>query len=190
MRHQSKSRRFGRGTAHRKSTFCNLVTSLFLRERILTTVEKAKELRRVAEKLITLGKRGDLAARRLAARKLKAESHLVGNRMVWEETALKKLFLEIAPRYKSRPGGYTRIIRTGPRLGDNASMAFIELLSDEQQKSGVEGKKGAKKSPKASAKGSTVKKAAEKKAPAKKAASAKAHPPKHAKQKEEGGEES
>ena len=92
MRHQRKSRRFGRHTAHRLAMFRNMVTSLFLHERVLTTLEKAKELRRVAEKLITLGKRGDIAARRTASKKLRTTGHKEGKRMLQEETALRKLF--------------------------------------------------------------------------------------------------
>jgi ribosomal protein L17 len=130
--------------------FGNLVTSLFVHERILTTVDRARELRRVAEKLITLGKRGDIAARRLAAQRLKTTGHQIGNRIMQEEVALKKLFDTIGPRFKDRPGGYTRIIKTRPRLGDNASMAFVELLSVEGK---TEGAKGVKKTTgKASAK--------------------------------------
>jgi large subunit ribosomal protein L17 len=143
MRHLRKSRRFGRSPSHRKAMFGNLVTSLFVHERILTTVDRARELRRVAEKLITLGKRGDIAARRLAAQRLKTTGHQVGNRMIQEEVALKKLFDTIGPRFKDRPGGYTRITKTRPRLGDNASMAFVELLSVESRTEGAA--KGAKK---------------------------------------------
>jgi large subunit ribosomal protein L17 len=143
MRHLRKSRRFGRSPSHRKAMFGNLVTSLFVHERILTTVDRARELRRVAEKLITLGKRGDITARRLAAQRLRTTGHQVGSRMVQEEVALKKLFDSIGPRFKDRPGGYTRIIKTRPRLGDNASMAFVELLPDESKVEGAT--KGAKK---------------------------------------------
>jgi large subunit ribosomal protein L17 len=135
--------------------FGNLVTSLFVHERILTTVERARELRRVAEKLITLGKRGDIAARRLAAQRLKTTGHQIGNRMIQEEVALKKLFDTIGPRFKDRPGGYTRIIKTRHRLGDNASMAFVELLPVESKTDSAA--KGAKKSTgKASAKRPTA----------------------------------
>jgi large subunit ribosomal protein L17 len=146
--------------------FNNMVTSLFLHERILTTVDKAKELRRLAEKLVTLGKRGDLAARRLAARRLQTQGHREGKRTISEETALRRLFETIAPRFTDRPGGYTRIIRTGRRLGDNASMAFIELLPEER-KAAPKGKKG-KKTAESAAKAKP--KTAKKKAPAKKAA--------------------
>lgn len=143
MRHLRKSRRFGRSPSHRKAMFGNLVTSLFVHERILTTVDRARELRRVAEKLITLGKRGDITARRLAAQRLRTTGHQIGNHMVQEETALKKLFNSIGPRFKDRPGGYTRITKTQPRLGDNAAMAFIELLPDESKAEAAS--KGAKK---------------------------------------------
>ena len=98
MKHLKKNRRFGRSPAHRKAMFNNMVTSLFLHERILTTLEKAKELRRLAEKLVTLGKRGDLASRRLAARRIKSEGHKEGKKIVREEIALKKLFDDYAPR--------------------------------------------------------------------------------------------
>jgi large subunit ribosomal protein L17 len=121
--------------------FRNLVTSLFLKERILTTLPKAKELRRVAEKLITLGKRGDLAARRLAASRLRTTGKKVEERVVNEPEALRKLFDELGPRFKDRPGGYTRIIKTGNRTGDCAPMAFIELLPDEK-KAAAKGEKG------------------------------------------------
>jgi len=125
--------------------FRNLVTSLFLKERILTTLAKAKELRRVAEKLITLGKRGDLAARRLAAEQLHTTGKVVENRRVNEPEALRKLFGDLAPRFKDRQGGYTRIIKTGNRVGDCAPMAFIELLPDEKKASAAKGEKGDKK---------------------------------------------
>ncbi len=145
MRHQRKSRSFGRSPSHRKAMFDNLVTSLFLHERILTTLDRAKEVRRVAEKLITLGKRGDLAAIRLAARRLKTTGQKVKQRKVQREEALRKLFDSIAPRFSDRPGGYTRIIRTGNRQGDNASMAFIELLPEEKKARPKKDKKKAAK---------------------------------------------
>lgn len=148
MRHQSKSRRFGRDTAHRLAMFANLVTSLFVHERVLTTLARAKELRRVAEKIITLGKRGTLAARRLAAQRLMTQGEWVGKpkRLVQSDKALEKLFGTIAPRFKDRPGGYTRIVRTGFRHGDNAPMAFLELIPAETPKT-EGGKKPAGKKP-------------------------------------------
>jgi len=160
MRHQKAGKKLNRTGSHRNAMFRNMVTSLFLHERILTTLDKAKELRRLAEKLVTMGKRGDLAARRLAARRLQTQGRREGKRIISEETALRKLFETIAPRFADRPGGYTRIIRTGRRLGDNAPMAFIELLPEER-KAAPKGKKPAKKATKAKPK------TAKKKAPAK-----------------------
>ncbi len=116
MRHNVSGRKLNRTPAHRKMLYRNLVTSLFKHERIQTTVPKAKEARSVAEKLITYAKRGDLHARRMAARKIN------------EPEVLAKLFEEIGPRYADRPGGYTRILRMGPRKGDNAELAILELV--------------------------------------------------------------
>ncbi len=119
MRHRKFGKYLGRNTAHRRSLLRNLVTSLVLEERIETTVPKAKAARSLAEHLITLGKRGDLHARRLAARDLTTPR------------ALKRLFDEVAKRYQSRAGGYTRIIRTGFRVGDGAEKAVLELVGTE-----------------------------------------------------------
>jgi len=135
--------------------FRNMVTSLFIHERIFTTVEKAKELRRIAEKLITLGKRGDLTARRLAARRLQVTGRREGQVLVHEHQALNKLFSALATRYQSRAGGYTRIIKTGRRQGDGASMAFIELLPEESKPSPRK-KAGAGKGGKSTAKKKTA----------------------------------
>jgi large subunit ribosomal protein L17 len=118
MRHNVSGRKLNRTAAHRKMLYRNLVTALFKHERIQTTVPKAKEARQVAEKLITFAKQGDLHARRMAARKLN------------EPAVLQKLFEEIGPRYSERPGGYTRIMRLGPRQGDNAEMAILELVDN------------------------------------------------------------
>jgi large subunit ribosomal protein L17 len=118
MRHNVSGRKLNRTPAHRKALYRNLVTALFKHERIQTTVPKAKEARIVAEKLITFAKRGDLHARRMAARKL------------FEPAVLQKLFEEIGPRYAERPGGYTRIMRLGPRKGDNAELAILELVDN------------------------------------------------------------
>jgi large subunit ribosomal protein L17 len=112
--------------------FANMVTSLFLHERILTTLAKAKELRRHAERLITMGKRGDLAARRMAAGTLKTTGRKVHGRKICEDKALGKLFGELGLRFANRRGGYTRIIRVQNRRGDNAPMAFVELLPKAQ----------------------------------------------------------
>lgn len=116
MRHNVSGRKLNRTAAHRKMLYRNLVTALFKHERITTTVPKAKEARILAEKLITFAKSGDLHARRMAARKLN------------EPEVLQKLFAEIGPRYSERPGGYTRIMRVGPRKGDNAELAILELV--------------------------------------------------------------
>jgi large subunit ribosomal protein L17 len=116
MRHRKKGRQLSRTASHRKATLRNMATSLFRHGRITTTTAKAKELRPFAERLITLAKRGDLHARRLVARR-------IGDREV-----LGKLFDELGPRYESRPGGYTRILKLGNRQGDAAEMALIELV--------------------------------------------------------------
>ena len=109
-------RKLGRPSAHTKSTLRNLVTDLFREGRIQTTDCRAKEARREAEKLITLAKRGDLHARRQALA------------YVFDETVVTKLFEEIAPKYEDRNGGYTRILKLGPRQGDNAEVVFLELV--------------------------------------------------------------
>jgi large subunit ribosomal protein L17 len=116
MRHNVSGRKLNRTPAHRKMLYRNLVTALFRHERIQTTVPKAKEARAVAERLITFAKRGDLHARRQAARKIN------------EPEVLQKLFAEIGPRYAEREGGYTRILRLGYRKGDNAELAILELV--------------------------------------------------------------
>jgi large subunit ribosomal protein L17 len=120
MRHKVSGYKLGRTTSHRRSLLRNMVTSLIIEERIETTVPKAKALRPSIEKMITLGKRGDLAARRQAAA------------YVMTDEALKKLFDIIGPRFGDRNGGYTRIVRTAWQKGDGADKAFIELLGSEQ----------------------------------------------------------
>jgi len=115
MQHNRAGRKLGRTSAHRKALFRNQLTSLFLHERIQTTISKAKELRPLAEKLVTLGKRGGLHARRLALRDV-------------TQDAAKRLFDEIAPRFATRPGGYTRILKLGQRQGDAAEKAIIEFV--------------------------------------------------------------
>ena len=116
MNHRKTGRKLGRSSAHRKSLFRNMVTSLLDHEQIQTTDAKAKELRGVAEKMITLGKRGTLHARRQALQTIRSK----------DVTA--KLFSELADRYRERPGGYTRVIKLGQRAGDAAPMAIIELV--------------------------------------------------------------
>ena len=119
MRHLKAGRKFGRTSAHRKALFRNLVQALIQRERISTTLAKAKELRGKVEKTITLGKKGTLHARRQAFKLAPAKE------------VVQKVFGPLAERYANRPGGYTRIIRIGHRKGDDAPMAFIELVDRE-----------------------------------------------------------
>jgi large subunit ribosomal protein L17 len=120
MRHKVAGYKLGRTTSHRRSLLRNMVTSLIIEERIETTVPKAKALRPTIEKMITLGKRGDLAARRQAAA------------YVMTDEAIRKLFDTIGPRFGDRNGGYTRIVRTTWQKGDGAEKAFIELLGSEK----------------------------------------------------------
>ncbi|MBS4537326.1 50S ribosomal protein L17 [Clostridium sp. D2Q-11] len=112
----AKLRKLGRPTDHRKAMLRNLVTSLLREGRIETTVTRAKETRRLAEKMITLAKKGDLHARRQALS------------FIYDETVVKNLFEEIAPKYEDRNGGYTRIMKLGPRRGDGSEMVIIELV--------------------------------------------------------------
>jgi large subunit ribosomal protein L17 len=116
MRHRNQGRKLNRTSSHRKALFSNQAVALFQHEGIQTTLAKSKELRRIAEKLITLAKRGDLHARRQAARTIR------------DHEVLRKLFDEIGPKYIDRNGGYTRIVKLGQRLGDAAPMAYIELV--------------------------------------------------------------
>ncbi|HHY20989.1 MAG TPA: 50S ribosomal protein L17 [Bacilli bacterium] len=116
--------KLGRNSAARKALFRDLATDLIINEKIETTEAKAKELRSVVEKMITLGKRGDLHARRQAAAFIRKE---VANEETGQD-AVQKLFAEIAPRYEDRQGGYTRILKLGPRRGDGAPMVIIELV--------------------------------------------------------------
>ncbi len=124
MRHGMSGRKFSRKSAHRLSMFMNLAQALIKHEQITTTLPKAKDLRPVVEKLITLGKRGDLHARRQAISILK------------DETTVSKLFSVIAERYKARSGGYTRVLKAGFRYGDNAPMAIIELVDRDESAKG------------------------------------------------------
>ncbi|AVP36521.1 50S ribosomal protein L17 [Staphylococcus felis] len=119
-------RKLGRTSDHRKAMLRNLATSLIVSERIETTEARAKELRSVVEKLITLGKKGDLASRRQAAKTLQNVEIL--NEDETTQTALQKLFGEIADRYQERQGGYTRILKVAPRHGDGALKVIIELV--------------------------------------------------------------
>ena len=116
MRHKMDHRKLNRTSSHRKAMFANMSTALIKHEQIRTTIAKAKELRPIVEKLITLGKKGSLHARRFAIARLAPDAHI------------EKLFGEIAKRYEARNGGYTRIIKDGNRYGDSAPMAYIELV--------------------------------------------------------------
>jgi large subunit ribosomal protein L17 len=118
MRHRAKGRQLSRNAKHRRAMLANMATSLFAHERIVTTEAKAKELRPFAERLVTLARRGDLHARRRVERRVR------------DRNVTDRLFHEIGPRFASRPGGYTRIIKLGHRSGDGAEMARIELLSE------------------------------------------------------------
>jgi large subunit ribosomal protein L17 len=118
VRHRAKARQLSRTASHRKALLANMATSLFKHDRIVTTEAKAKELRPYAERLITLARRGDLHARRLAEARLK------------DRDVTQRLFKDLGPRFAARPGGYTRIIKLGHRAGDGADIARIELLSE------------------------------------------------------------
>jgi large subunit ribosomal protein L17 len=120
MRHQKSGRKFSRTSSHRQAMFTNMAASLIKHELIRTTLPKAKELRRVAEPLITIGKIDGVANRRLAMSRLQ------------DKEAVGKLFVELGPRYKARPGGYLRILKAGFRPGDNAPMAYVELVDRPQ----------------------------------------------------------
>ena len=122
MKHLVKGRKLRRTTAHRKALLRNLVTSFLEKERVKTTLAKAKEVRPLAEKMITLAKKNTLHTKRQALR------------VLTKEAAAKKLFEEIAPRFSERAGGYTRIVKIGPRLGDGAQMAMFELVGSEYKK--------------------------------------------------------
>ena len=119
MRHKIAGRKLGRNPSHRRAMLRNLVTSFLQHERLVTTLPKAKELRPLAEKMITLGKRDTLHARR------QVSAYLL------DDSTAKKVFDTIAPRFSDRPGGYSRIVRLGPRVGDGADVAVIELLGSE-----------------------------------------------------------
>ena len=135
MRHNKAGRRLGRTTSHRVAMFRNMVTSLLNSERITTTDAKAKELRSIADKMVTLGKRGDLHAMRQAASYIR------------DKKVVTKLFATIAPRYKDRNGGYTRIVKLGIRPGDNAPLSMIELVEEQLEAKPAKKKPTAKAAP-------------------------------------------
>ena len=127
MRHRMAGRKLNRTSSHRKALFSNMAVALIKHEQIKTTLPKAKELRGVVDRLITLGKRGDLHARRIAISRLQGDKKLVD-----------KLFSVLGERYKDRPGGYTRVIRAGFRYGDSAPMAVIELVDRDPEAKGLD----------------------------------------------------
>jgi large subunit ribosomal protein L17 len=116
MRHQRRGRKLGRDAAHRRALYANLAAALIEHGRIRTTEAKAKEVRPIVEQMITLGKRGDLAAHRQAVAFLRSKP------------VAHRLFADVAPRFADRPGGYTRIVKIGPRPGDAAEMVYLELV--------------------------------------------------------------
>ena len=134
MRHLVKGKKLRRNTAHRRALLRNLVTSFLEKERIRTTLVKAKAARPLAERMITLAKNDTLQTRRSALR------------FIYKKDVVKKLFEEIGPRFSERPGGYTRVVKIGPRSGDGAEMAFLELIGSEYKKK--EKKKGKEKAKK------------------------------------------
>ncbi|HJZ33951.1 MAG TPA: 50S ribosomal protein L17 [Hyphomicrobiaceae bacterium] len=128
MRHRKLGRRFSRDSGHRQAMFSNMAAALIRHEQIVTTLAKAKDLKRVMDKYITLAKRGDLNSRRLAASRMR------------DEAMVKKLFDTLGPRYKDRAGGYTRVLKAGYRHGDSAAVAVIELVDRDEQVKGREDK--------------------------------------------------
>jgi large subunit ribosomal protein L17 len=128
MRHGKLGRRFSRDSGHRQAMFSNLAADLIRHEQITTTLAKAKDLKRVIDKYITLAKRGDLNSRRLAAARMR------------DEAMVKKLFDTLAKRYKDRHGGYSRVVKAGYRYGDSAPIAVIELIDRDEAVKGVEDK--------------------------------------------------
>jgi large subunit ribosomal protein L17 len=126
MQHRRLGRRFSRDSSHRQAMFSNMAASLIKHEQIVTTLAKAKDLKRVIDKYITLAKRGDLNSRRLAASRM------------GDEAMVKKLFDTLGPRYKDRAGGYTRVVKAGYRYGDSAPIAVIEFVDRDESVKGVE----------------------------------------------------
>jgi large subunit ribosomal protein L17 len=126
MRHRNAGRKLNRTATHRSALFASLAVALIKHEQIATTLPKAKELRRVADRLITLAKRGDLHARRLVFSRIR------------DEAMVAKLFDTLGPRYADRPGGYTRVMKAGFRCGDSAPMAVIELVDRDREAKGLD----------------------------------------------------
>ena len=126
MRHRKLGRRFSRDSGHRQAMFSNMAAALIRHEQIITTLAKAKDLKRVMDKYITLAKRGDLNSRRLAASRMR------------DEAMVKKLFDTLGPRYRDRAGGYTRVLKAGYRHGDSAPVAVIELVDRDENAKGLD----------------------------------------------------
>ena len=126
MRHRRSGRKFNRTASHRQAMFANMAAALVKHEQIVTTLPKAKDLRGVVEALITLAKRGDLHARRVVASRLR------------DDATVAKLFETLGPRYQSRSGGYTRVLKAGFRYGDNAPLAVIELVDRDENAKGLD----------------------------------------------------
>ncbi len=124
MRHRKSGRKLNRTAEHRKALFANMAAALFKHEQIVTTLPKAKDLRRVAERLITMAKRGDMHSRRIIAARLR------------DDKMVSKLFETLGPRYKDRLGGYTRVLKAGFRYGDSAPLAVIELVDRDESAKG------------------------------------------------------
>ncbi len=173
MRHRNTGRKLGRTSDHKKAMLRNMVTSFLKEEKIITTDAKAKELRRLADKMITLGKEGTLHARRLAMQ------------VIRDKSTAKKIFDDLSARFKDRNGGYTRIVKVGNRVGDNAPISMIELVSRPEEKKA----KAGSKSKKGEAKKTASKKAEPKKEAAKKTERKKAEPKKAKAEKEESSKE-
>ncbi len=140
MRHGFRGRRFNRSSEHRKAMFANMSAALIKHEQIVTTLPKAKELRPIVEKLVTLAKRGDLHARRLAVSRVR------------DEAMVRKLFETLGPRYQERNGGYTRVLKAGFRYGDNAPVAVIEFVDRDTEARGA-GDRARREAEEASAEG-------------------------------------
>ncbi len=161
MRHGMKQRKLNRTSAHRIAMFANMAAALVKHEQIVTTLPKAKELKPIIDKLITLGKKGGLANRRLAIARMR------------DEEQVKKLFDTLAARYETREGGYSRVMKAGFRYGDNAPMAVIELVDRDESAKGQDSGEFVESDAEAhEAKAPAAKKTADKKSPAKKAAAA------------------
>jgi large subunit ribosomal protein L17 len=126
MRHRNQGRKLGKTASHRTAMFANMAAALIKHEQIRTTLPKAKELRPVVEKLVTLSRRNDLHSRRLAMSQIR------------DDAQVKKLFEVLGPRYAKRPGGYTRVLKAGFRPGDNAAMAFIEFIDRDEDAKGLD----------------------------------------------------